>query len=83
MIFKVLSALLYWMPDKWYLMIMFRILMRRKLNLANPKSFSEKLQWLKLYNRRPEYTMMVDKYTVKKYVSDKIGDKYIIPTLVY
>lgn len=81
MIFKVLSALLYWMPDKWYLMIMFRILMRRKLNLANPKSFSEKLQWLKLYNRRPEYTMMVDKYTVKKYVSDKIGDKYIIPTL--
>lgn len=55
--------------------------MGRRLNLQNPQTFSEKLQWLKLYDRRPEYTTMVDKYAVKKYVSDKIGEQYIIPTL--
>jgi len=52
-----------------------------KLDLKNPKTFTEKIQWLKLNNRKPEYTTMVDKYAVKKYVADKIGDKYIIPTL--
>ena len=52
-----------------------------ELNLENPQIFSEKLQWLKLYNRRPEYTRMVDKYEVKKYVADIIGEEYIIPTL--
>lgn len=51
------------------------------LIIDNPKTFNEKLQWLKLYNRRPEYTTMVDKYAVKRYVADKIGEKYIIPTL--
>ena len=52
-----------------------------RLNLNNPQTFSEKLQWLKLYDRRPEYTTMVDKYAVKKYVSEQIGDQYVIPTL--
>lgn len=47
----------------------------------DPKSFSEKLQWLKLYNRRPQYTMMVDKVKVKEYVASTIGEEYIIPTL--
>ena len=50
------------------------------LNLKEPKTFNEKLQWLKLYNRNPEYTTMVDKYAVKKYISEKIGAEYIIPT---
>ena len=70
-----------WLPDKIYLKWMFRLRMGKKLNLRNPQTFSEKLQWLKLYNRRPEYTTMVDKYTVKNYVAKIIGDKYIIPTL--
>lgn len=52
-----------------------------KLNLKNPQSFNEKLQWLKLYDRNPEYTKMVDKYEVKKYISNIIGKDYIIPTL--
>jgi hypothetical protein len=52
-----------------------------KLSLNNPKTFSEKLQWLKLYDRNPDYTNMVDKYEVKSYVSKVIGDEYIIPTL--
>lgn len=55
--------------------------MGRKLNLKNPQTFNEKLQWLKLYNRKPEYTTMVDKYAVKEYVANIIGEEYIIPTL--
>ena len=47
----------------------------------NPKTFSEKIQWLKIYNRRPEYIKMVDKHAVKEFVADVIGKKYIIPTL--
>jgi hypothetical protein len=55
--------------------------MGKRLNLKTPQTYSEKLQWLKLYNRRPEYTNMVDKYAVKEYVASKIGKEYIIPTL--
>ena len=68
-------------PDKLYLKIMYRRCLGKKLNLKNPQTYNEKLQWLKLYNRNPEYTKMVDKYEVKKYVADKIGEEYIIPTL--
>lgn len=50
-------------------------------DLKHPKTFNEKLQWLKLYDRRPEYTKLVDKYEVKKYVANRIGEEYIIPTL--
>ena len=51
------------------------------MNLRNPKRFSEKLQWLKLYDRKPEYTTMVDKIAVKNYVANIIGKEYVIPTL--
>lgn len=68
-------------PDKLYLKILFRLKMGYKLNLKNPKTFSEKLQWLKLYDRKPKYTTMVDKYAVKKYVANIIGEEYIIPTI--
>lgn len=70
-----------WLPDSVYLRIMFRLRIGHQLHLRNPKTFNEKLQWLKLYNRRPEYTMMVDKYAVKDYVAGLIGKEYIIPTL--
>ncbi len=69
------------LPDKLYLKLQFRARMGKKLNLKDPKTFNEKLQWLKLYDRKPEYTVMVDKYLVKKYVADKIGEEYIIPTI--
>ena len=55
--------------------------MGHKLDLKNRRTFNEKLQWLKLYNRKQEYTIMVDKYAVKQYVADNIGEEYIIPTL--
>jgi hypothetical protein len=47
----------------------------------NPQTFNEKLQWLKLNDRRPQYTTMVDKYEAKKFISDRVGDEYVIPAL--
>ena len=55
--------------------------MQKPLHLKNPLSFSEKLQWLKLYARNSLYTTMVDKYEVKEYVSNIIGENYLIPTI--
>ena len=72
---------IYRMDDKEYLKILYEIVMGKRLELDNPQTFNEKLQWLKLYDRNDEYTKMVDKYEVKKYVEDKIGKQYIIPTL--
>ncbi|MBQ4484449.1 MAG: glycosyl transferase [Prevotella sp.] len=62
---------------KWTYYLTFR----KKLDLDNPKTFNEKLQWLKLNDQHEEYTQMVDKYEAKKYVSNLIGEEYIIPTL--
>lgn len=75
---KILSRIF---PDKTYLSLKYKYKMGCFLNLNNPQTFNEKLQWLKLYDRKPEYTTMVDKYAVKKYVADIIGEEYIIPTL--
>lgn len=69
------------MTDEQYLRLLFYYMMGYRLDLENPKSFSEKLQWLKLYNRRAEYTMMVDKAAVKEYAADIIGHEHIIPTI--
>ena len=77
----ILENLNFLFPDKVYLQLLFRCKMGYKLNLTNPHTFNEKLQWLKLYNRNPLYTTLVDKYAVKKWVADKIGEEYIIPTL--
>ena len=77
----VLSYFCSFLPDKIYLKIKYRAMIGKKLDLDNPKTYTEKLQWLKLYDRKPEYTIMVDKYLAKKYVADKIGEEYIIPTL--
>ena len=67
--------------DEKYLKKMCDVRLGYKLNLENPRTFNEKLQWLKLHNRKSEYITMVDKYDVKKYVAEIIGEKYIIPTL--
>lgn len=68
-------------PDSLFLCLRFKYEMGYKLDLKHPRTFGEKLQWLKLYNRKPEYTTMVDKYTVKDFVANKIGAEYIIPTI--
>lgn len=69
------------LSDKIFIRLKYEILMNSKLNLENPKTFNEKLQWLKLYDRKDIYTIMADKYAAKKYISNLIGEKYIIPTL--
>ncbi|MBR2630308.1 MAG: glycosyl transferase [Bacteroidaceae bacterium] len=69
------------LPDKPYLSLKFYKEFGRIPNWTNPQTFSEKLQWLKLYDRKPKYTMMVDKFAVKDYVASKIGSEYVIPTL--
>lgn len=70
-----------WMGDKYYLEKLFKKTMGRELNTKNPQTFSEKLQWIKLYDRNPEYTRMVDKYEAKNYIAEKVGKDYLIPTL--
>ena len=69
------------LPDRLWISILYRVKMGKKLDLKNPKSFNEKLQWLKLYDRRSEHIEMVDKYAAKQKVATLIGDEYIIPTL--
>ena len=73
--------LLNWMPHKQYLKLLYFAKMKKSLNIDNPKTYNEKLQWLKLYDRNPEYTQMVDKYEVRKYISETIGEEYLIPLL--
>jgi hypothetical protein len=70
-----------WMPDELFIKLRWDVLMDYKLDLKNPKSYNEKLQWLKLHEKDYSYTRLVDKYEVKKFVSNKIGNQYIIPTL--
>ena len=69
------------LKDKHYLKIMYRCETNKKLDLDNPKTFNEKLQWLKLYNRNQMYTKMVDKHDAKEYAEKIIGNKYIISTI--
>jgi len=73
--------LLNWLPDRTYLKLAFRGQIGKKLNLETPVTYNEKLQWLKLNDRRPEYSSYVDKYEVQQYVRETIGGKYLIPML--
>lgn len=72
---------LHYLSDEDFLKRKFHLIMGRELDLKNPKTFNEKLQWLKLHDHNPEYTIMVDKYAVKELVANRIGKEYIIPTL--
>lgn len=67
--------------DQAYLKVLYFIFMKRKLNLDTPVLYQEKLQWLKIHDHNPKYTLMVDKIEVKKIVAKLIGEQYIIPTL--
>mgnify|MGYP002775119547 FL=1 len=67
--------------DKTYVKLMYRLKVGKQLRLDNPITFNEKLQWLKLYDHNPRYTVMVDKVKAKEYVANLIGEEYVIPTL--
>ena len=68
-------------PDEIYLKNLYRCQTGERLDLRNPKNFTQKLQWLKLYYHKPEFTTMVDKYAVKGFVAEKIGEQYVVPLL--
>lgn len=69
------------MSDRNYIMTQYQVRMQRKLNLDDPQLFSEKLQWLKLNDHNPLYTQLVDKYRVREYIAEKVGQEYLIPLL--
>lgn len=78
---QYLKRMLRILPDEPYLRLIYLVKFHRLLNLKNPQTYNEKLQWLKLYDRNPEYTRMVDKYEAKGFVAERIGEGYTIPTL--
>lgn len=73
------AGLTNWIPDKRFLKLKYKLMFNKKLHLTDPKTFNEKLQWLKLYDRRPIYTTIVDKYKVREYIAEKIGSEYLVP----
>ena len=75
------EGLLKWMPDKHCLYLLYWARTGKRLNLKNPQTFNEKMQWLKLNYRKPEFGDMVDKYEAKKFMADRVGEEHIIPTL--
>lgn len=79
-VFNNLGFYNHW-DDERYLKKAFKIAMGKELNLESPKTFNEKLQWLKIHDRKPEYTMMVDKYKVREYIAKQLGEEYLIPLI--
>lgn len=71
----------HWMDDERYLKMVSKSVTGKEINLQNPKTFAEKIQWLKLHDRQEHYVDLVDKIAVKAYVKKMIGEEYIIPTL--
>lgn len=67
------------LPDRMFIDIRYFLTFHKMIDWKNPKTYNEKLQWMKLYDRNPEYTMLVDKYEVRKFVADTIGDEHLIP----
>ena len=69
------------MSDEEYIRNVFKARFGKELDLLNPQTYSEKLQWLKLYYRKPELTDLVDKFKVREYVCNRIGEEFLIPLL--
>ena len=76
---KIFRYFLNFIPDRIYIKLQYLKKTGKFLNLNNPILFNEKIQWLKLYNQKPQYTKMVDKYEVQEYITNIIGDEYLIP----
>ena len=75
------NGLLNYIPDKMYLKAVFKAETGYPLNLEHPCTYNEKLQWIKIYDRKPEYTTYADKYKVREYIAKVIGDQYLIPLI--
>lgn len=81
MIWNVVKKIMQFLPDRAYIQLKYFYHFKKFANLKNPKTFNEKIQWLKLFDRNPCYSIMVDKYEAKKYVAKKIGEEYVLPAL--
>lgn len=75
---KVMYALSF-LPDKLYLQLFYFATTRRFINFKNPKGFNEKIQWLKVNDRRPEYSKLVDKLAVRDHIAEVLGEEYLFP----
>lgn len=78
-IYRLASQGKIFVPDKIFQKWDYKIHCGKKLSFKNPQTFTEKLQWMKYYYHNPEYTKLVDKFEVRKYVSEKIGEEYLVP----
>lgn len=78
---NALLKCLSWIPDSIYLRLLYFQQTKKILHLKNPQSFNEKLQWLKINNRKPIFTQMVDKVGVRDVISEKVGSEYLVPIL--
>ena len=67
------------LPDKIWISLYYRGITRKKMNWNNPKTFNEKLKWLKINDRKPIYSQMVDKYEVRKLIAEKLGKEHLFP----
>lgn len=74
-------GLLNWIPDEPYIKLAYRTSIGKWPDLEHPKTFNEKINWLKLYDRNPLYTTLVDKVAVKSWVAERIGWEHVVPTL--
>lgn len=78
---KLEDALLRPFPDPVFIKIQYRLRLKKLPDLRHPHTFNEKINWLKLHDRRPEYSVMADKYAAKQWIADAIGEEHVIPTL--
>lgn len=72
-------SFLKYMSDEWYLKVLYKSVLGKNLNLVSPATFNEKLQWLKINDKNPLYTELVDKYEVRNHVAAKIGEEHLVP----
>ena len=75
---RVLRDLSPYLSDKLYLKLLFRHRVGYSLNLDNPQTYNEKMCWLKVYDHNDLYTLLADKYEVKRFVADTIGEEYVV-----
>ena len=78
-----LKYALRFLPDSLYVKLYFRLTLKRKLDLKNPVTLNEKLQWMKFNDRNPLYSMVSDKFAVRPYIQEQIGEKYLVPIIVH
>lgn len=76
---KIIRYCLDRLPDKLYISLQYKKILGVYPNLRNPQTFNEKLQWIKLHDCDERYSQMVDKYAVRKYITNVLCEKYLVP----